>query len=135
MEYSVLVVDDDDDDFVLLGGHISYCQQDVRLTPAANGLEAIQLLKDGLQPNLILIDAQMPMMDGYELLVWLMGSTNWRHIPVVIWTGGLSESEVKRCYQAGANAIMLKQDALTDIESFCRHWFKLVQLPSQVLAG
>ena len=132
MKYTILVVDDDDDDFLLLSGLIKQCQQEVTLLYAQNGLEATQKLIDGLQVNLILVDVQMPLMDGYELVVWLMNSEAWRHIPVVIWTDEISESEVTRYYRAGANALMLKQDALQDVEAFCKHWLKLVKLPQLV---
>lgn len=132
MNYSVLVVDDDEDDFVLLAAQIKQCQQHVTLTYASSSMKATQQLAEGLQPSLILIDVQMPQMDGYELLVWLMHSETWRHIPVVIWTGEISEQEVTRYYRAGANSLLLKQDAFLDIETFCRHWFKLVLLPQQI---
>lgn len=135
MDYSVLVVDDDDDDFMLLADHIGHCQQNVSLVYAQNGVKATQKLQEGFHPNLILVDVQMPLMDGYEFLVWLMNSAQWHHIPVVIWTGSISDNEVTRYYQAGANSLMLKQEALQDIETFCRHWFKLVQLPSIGAAG
>jgi len=135
MDYSVLVVDDDEEDFFLLADYIKHCQQNVTLTYAQNGDEAIQKLQEGLEPNLVVVDIQMPRMDGYELLVWLMDSEQWRHIPVVIWTGDISASEVKRYYRAGANSLMLKQDAMKDVETFCHHWFKLVQLPEFVLKG
>ena len=132
MTYSVLVVDDDEDDFMLLSAQIKHCHQEVSLTYASSGEEASQQLVNGLHPNLIIIDVQMPRMEGYELLVWLMNSQNWRHIPVVIWTGAISDSEVTRYYRAGANSLLLKQDALQDMETFCRHWFKLVQLPQAI---
>ena len=133
MNYSVLVVDDDEDDFVLLAAQIKQCQQKITLTYASSGTEASHLLIGGLEPNLIIIDVQMPQMDGYELLVWLMASEEWRHIPVVVWTGVISEQEVKRYYRAGANSLLLKQDAIQDIDTFCQYWFKLVQL-SQAIA-
>lgn len=132
MNYSILVADDDDDDFVLLAAHINQCQQDVTLTRAENGVEATKKLTDGLQPNLIVVDAQMPLMNGYELLVWLMKSTAWRHIPIVIWTGEMSAHEITRYYRAGANSVMLKENALQSVEAFCKHWFELVQLPELV---
>ena len=135
MAYSILVVDDDEDDFVLLAAKIKLCQTDVTLTHAVSGEEARRQLQEGFQPHLILVDAQMPRMNGYELLNWIMDSAAWRHIPVVIWTGAISEQEVRRYYQAGANSLLLKQDALQDAETFCRHWFQLVQLPQPVLSG
>lgn len=132
MEYSVLVVDDDEEDFMLLSSHIKQCQQNVSLSYASDGEKAIQKLNDGLLPDLIIIDVQMPQMDGYELLVWLMNSEAWSYIPVVVWSGAISDSEIKRYYQAGANSLLLKHDAYQDMETFCRHWFKLVQLPQMV---
>ncbi|GAB4020178.1 hypothetical protein GCM10028808_60440 [Spirosoma migulaei] len=101
MQYTILVVDDDDDDFMLLSSLIKQCHQDVTLHYAQNGLEATQKLLNGLHPNLILVDVQMPLMDGYELVVWLMDSASWRHIPIVIWTGEIAEREVTRYYRGG----------------------------------
>lgn len=135
MNYSVLVVDDDEDDFVLLAAKIKLYQLAITLTHASSGEEAKRQLQEGFQPHLILVDAQMPRMNGYELLSWIMDSAAYRHIPVVIWTGAISEQEVRRYYQAGANSLLLKQDALQDTETFCRHWFQLVLLPQSAFSG
>ena len=132
MTYSVLVVDDDEEDFILLAAQIKHCHQEVKLTYASGGEEASQQLINGLHPNLIIIDVQMPRMEGYELLAWLTKSEYWRHIPVVIWTGDISDREVTRYYRAGANSLLLKQNALEDVDTFCKHWFKLVRLPQLV---
>lgn len=132
MKFSILIVDDDDDDFVLLTARIKQCQQDVALSFAESGAEAIEKLNEGLQPSLIIVDANMPVMNGYEFLVWLMQSASWRHIPIVVWTGEMADSEVTRYYQAGANSVMLKPNALQSVEAFCKHWFDLVQLPQLV---
>ncbi|SFE95503.1 response regulator [Spirosoma endophyticum] len=128
MNYSVLIVDDDEDDFIVLAAKIKQCPQNVSLTYAASGDEASQRLINGLQADLIIIDVQMPKSDSYELLVWLMNSEAWQHIPVVVWTGDISNQEVQRYYRAGANSLLLKQDAFQGIETFCQYWFKLVQL-------
>jgi two-component system chemotaxis response regulator CheY len=135
MNFDILVVDDDDDDLMLLASHIKQCDERVMLTHVRDGIEATQKLTGGFQPNLIMVDANMPLMNGYDLLLWIMHSETCCHIPVVVWTGAISESEVVRYYRAGANSLMLKQDALRDIESFCHHWFKLVQLPKLVSAA
>lgn len=135
MNYSILVVDDDDDDLVLLASHVKECHQNVTLTYALNGVEATEKLMNGLEPNLIMADAHMPIMNGYELVVWVMNSELWRHIPIVIWTGAISDSEIMRYYQAGANSLMLKEDAMQNLEAFCYHWFKMVQLPRPISGG
>ena len=128
MRYSVLIVDDEDDIF-LIENFIKQCQQNLTLTFAGNGMEAASKLTAGLRPNLIIADAQMPIMNGHEFLRWLMASPAHQHIPIVIWTGDLSDREVTRYYRAGANSVMLKPNELQSVEVFCKHWFELVQLP------
>lgn len=135
MNFTILVVDDDDDDLLLFANRIKQCHEHITLTHVLNGMEAVQKLTEGLQPSLIMTDANMPIMNGYELLTWVMNSDEWRHVPVVIWTGDISDAEVTRFYQAGANSLMLKQNALQDIESFCHHWFNLVKLPLPALGA
>ena len=130
--YSVLVVDDDEDDLMLLEHHLRSCHQDIQLSKASNGEQVTRQLLDGLHPNLIIIDANMPIMNGHELVVWLMKSIAWRHLPIIVWTGEMTQEEVMRYYRAGANSVMLKRDALAGIDSFCHHWFKLVQLPPAI---
>jgi CheY-like chemotaxis protein len=93
----------------------------VTLTFAENGIEAIRILMAGLPPNLILADAHMPLMSGHELLTWLMESPFYRHIRIVIWTGDLSDGEITRYHQAGANSVMMKSNALQEIDVFCKH--------------
>ena len=133
MNFNILVVDDDDDDLLLFATRIKQCHEDIKLTHVLNGAEAVQKLTEGFQPSLIMADANMPLMNGYELLTWVMNSEKWRQIPVVIWTGQISDEEVTRFYRAGANSVMLKQDAFEDIEAFCHHWFNLVKLPLPAL--
>ncbi len=131
MNYLLLLVDDDEDDRFLLETCIQQSGQKLTLTSATNGVEAIRQLTEGLRPNLILSDAHMPLMNGYEFLVWLRESPSYRHLPIVIWTGDLPDREVTRYYQAGANSVMLKANAIEGVAAFCKHWFEVVQLPSR----
>ncbi len=135
MNFTILVADDDEDDLFLLAEHIQRCHQGVTLTCVSDGVEATRKLIDGYQPNLILVDANMPMMNGYEFLEWVMNFKKRRPIPIVVWSGAMSDSDVGRYYGAGANSVMLKENVLQDLESFCHHWFKLVQLPTGGLVG
>ena len=132
MNYSILLIDDDEDDRFLLETCIKQSPQKLTLSFAKNGVEAMGKLSEGLRPNLILSDAHMPLMNGYEFLQWLMASPAYQHIPIVIWTGELSDREITRYYQVGANSVMLKPNALQGMETFCKHWFELVQLPQLV---
>lgn len=132
MKYTILVVEDDDDDVFLLRNHIAECHVDITVVHAHYGPEAIQRLTDGLLPNLIIADNNMPLMNGYEFVATLKQSALWRHIPILVWTGFLADNDIMQYYQTGANAVMLKDDALRQVQDLCKYWFDLVKLPKAV---
>jgi CheY-like chemotaxis protein len=69
---------------------------------AENGQAAIELLKKGLEPDLILLDIVMPVMDGYELLDELQGDTGLRHIPTVMLSAREDATSVMKAMKMGA---------------------------------
>lgn len=85
----VLVVDDDEDSRrmlqVLLEG------QGYLAAEAANGAQAIGLLKSGLDPDLILTDLVMPVMSGWELCEELKRMPGWCSIPLIVLCGMTAE--------------------------------------------
>jgi len=127
MKYDLLVADDDDDDVLLLTKYIQDLNQSVTLTHVWNGAGVVKKLNEGLHPDLILIDALMPVMNGHELLAHLRSNDAWYHIPTVIWSGLVSDEDVTHYYRAGANSCVMKQDVFSNMDAFCRYWFGLVR--------
>lgn len=82
----VLIVDDDDDFRQTVGLILSEHGWTVR--DAADGAEALELLRGGLRPELILLDLFMPVMGGMEVCDELMHDPELCHIPVAILSGG-----------------------------------------------
>ena len=81
---------------------------------ARDGIEALAYL-DNASPALILLDIEMPRMDGFELLATLRDDTRWRDISVVMITSRMADRHRERAMQLGANAYMGKpyrEDAL-----------------------
>jgi chemosensory pili system protein ChpA (sensor histidine kinase/response regulator) len=81
---------------------------------ARDGIEALAYLGNA-SPALILLDIEMPRMDGFELLATLRDDTRWRDIPVVMITSRMADRHRQRAMQLGANAYMGKpysEDAL-----------------------
>jgi CheY-like chemotaxis protein len=81
----VLVVDDDEDSRRPLAQILE--QQGYLAAEAANGAEAIGLLKKGLDPDLILTDLMMPVMSGWDLCEELKRMPDWRSIPLIVLCG------------------------------------------------
>jgi chemosensory pili system protein ChpA (sensor histidine kinase/response regulator) len=81
---------------------------------ARDGVEALAYLGNA-SPALILLDIEMPRMDGFELLATLRDDTRWGDIPVVMITSRMADRHRQRAMQLGANAYMGKpysEDAL-----------------------
>lgn len=74
---------------------------------ARDGIEALAYLGNAC-PALILLDIEMPRMDGFELLAILREDTRWRDIPVVMITSRMADRHRERAMQLGANAYMGK---------------------------
>jgi chemosensory pili system protein ChpA (sensor histidine kinase/response regulator) len=74
---------------------------------ARDGVEALAYLSHAL-PALILLDIEMPRMDGFELLATLREDARWRDIPVVMITSRMADRHRERAMQLGANAYMGK---------------------------
>ena len=74
---------------------------------ARDGVEALAYVRN-TQPALILLDIEMPRMDGFELLATLRDDVRWRDIPVVMITSRMADRHRQRALQLGANAYMGK---------------------------
>ncbi len=129
MNQTILVADDDDEDFLLLNNHIQTCHQHINLTYLPTGEEVIKKLETPPLPNLIILDAKMPLMNGFETVTLIRATPNCQHVPVLIWSGSLSNDDIMHFYQAGANSVILKQRMLEQIDTFCKYWVDLVELP------
>jgi len=103
-EVTILAVDDDDMSLQML--EVLLSELECRLLKAGNGQEALDLLE--IEPNIdvILMDLNMPVMDGYEAIKRIKQSSGWRNIPVIVVTAGTHE--VNRTLALGANDFITK---------------------------
>lgn len=85
MSKCLLIAEDDEDNRDLMIFMIERSKLDLRLVVAENGAEAVQLAKLEL-PDLILMDMQMPVMDGYEAVKKIKGDSLTRSIPIIAFT-------------------------------------------------
>ena len=79
-----------------------------RPTAAKDGLEALEILQSGKLFDGVLLDMEMPRMDGYELLTTLRGQAAFADLPVVMLTSRAAEKHRRKAFDLGANDYLVK---------------------------
>jgi two-component system response regulator len=133
----VMIAEDDPDDRLMLTDAFMDRCQECQLCFVEDGLQLIEQLEPepaGL-PDLIILDLNMPLMDGREVLEALKGNARLRQIPVVVMTTSRNPEDVNFCYDAGARSYIVKPASyseLLDIVSVLkRYWLNTVILPTR----
>lgn len=100
----VIIVDDNTDLLELLS--MTLCE-DFEVTTAENGIEAVERIIL-YQPDLIVLDAMLPKMSGYQLCASLRRNRNYQRTPIVFISAKSSERDVDYCRRLGANDFLAK---------------------------
>ena len=101
----VLVVDDARTVRLYYRGILESANIDV--TEAANGLEGLERAAEAL-PDLLVVDINMPKMDGYSMLRAMRAAESTRSIPAIMISTEAEERDAQRGYEAGANVYLVK---------------------------
>ncbi|MEB3225535.1 MAG: response regulator [Synechococcus sp.] len=97
---SILIVDDEPNNFDVIEGFLQ--RETYELYYAANGADALKFLED-LEPDIILLDVMMPVMDGIELCKRIRDRPRWAMIPIIMITALTSKQDLALCLEAGAD--------------------------------
>ena len=107
--YTILYVDDDHDDLLLVSEAFEKHTDDLRVIHAYNGLEALRILGkmklDNSLPCLIILDINMPVMDGKETLKAIKDAEHFKEIPAVLFSTSTSGPDKKFAEDLGADFI------------------------------
>jgi len=137
---SILLVEDND-------GHAKLIERNLRkvnlLNPivrVADGVEALDYLhgqgeSNGAPPlpRLVLLDINMPRMDGMEVLSRIKSDDRLRRTPVIMLTSTDSQAEIDRCYQSGANGYVSKPVNIANLGEKLHRlglFLEIVELPA-----
>ena len=135
----VLLVEDSPSDAKLVEIAVEELNWINKLDVAEDGESAIAYLESKrshpeLTPHLILLDLNMPRMNGFQVLDWLKADQDFKLIPVVVLTTSSSPEDVNKAYQHSASSFISKPsdfsafvDSLHTLEEY---WFKVSRLPS-----
>lgn len=132
-EIKVLLVEDNEGDIILTFEALKESKIKNCITIARDGEIAINLLKKGDIPDLVLLDINLPKIDGKEVLNYIKSTENLKHIPVIMLTTSVSEVDIMESYRMHANCYISKpvnlekfNEVILAIEKF---WIETIQLP------
>jgi two-component system, chemotaxis family, response regulator Rcp1 len=141
----VLLVEDSPGDVRLTREAFQDANASVRLHVASDGVEAMAFLRqegdhvEAPRPDFILLDLNLPKMDGREVLAHIKENQSFKTIPTVILTTSDAEADIVRSYQLQANAYLSKPVQLDAFESLVKSisdfWLTRVRLPKQRQTG
>jgi CheY-like chemotaxis protein len=141
----VLLVDDSPGDIRLTREAFRDANSSLVLSVATDGVEAMAFLRrEGAhaaapRPDFILLDLNLPRMDGREVLAQIKRDDGLRSIPTVILTTSDSEVDILRSYELNANAYLRKPVTLEAFESLVRSinefWLNNAMLPQPRQTG
>lgn len=145
MAIQVLLVEDSPGDVRLTQEAFGEANKSICLHVACDGIEAMAFLKrEGVhgnapRPAIILLDLNLPMMDGREVLAHIKENESLKTIPTLILTTSVAETDILKSYQLQANCYLSKPMQLDAFEKMVRSindfWLTRVKLPQQGLSG
>ncbi|HEX5536588.1 MAG TPA: response regulator [Sphingobium sp.] len=142
---SILLVEDNSDDYEAT---LRSLRENHFLNPVhwcRNGREALDYLmqagdpdKGGSLPGLVLLDLNMPGIDGREVLRVIKAELQLRRMPVIILTTSADERDISRCYDMGASTYIQKPVSFAGLAAAIRtmkdYWFGIALLPGKPAA-
>ena len=140
---SILLVEDSDEDYMAFRRALHDTAVTVALPRCTRGEEALDYLHargrfadpgQAPRPALVLLDLNLPGMDGRELLTLIKGDEHLKSIPVVIVTTSHNPRDVEWCYQHGANSYQVKAIGYQQFRDAMRllveYWLTVCVLPA-----
>ncbi len=132
---TIVLADDDPDDRILVREALAEAKLDNELIQVGDGDELLRYLKSAKTlPHLVLLDLNMPRMDGREALERIRQDPRLKSLPVIMLTTSKADEDVVASYEHGANSYITKPvtfpglvEVMTALD---RYWVQIVEMPS-----
>jgi CheY-like chemotaxis protein len=138
----VLVIEDSDEDYEALRRALGQSSVKMQLHRCLTGQSAIDYLENSIlaentptipMPALILLDLNLPGMNGHRVLQAIKQNPRLQHFPTVILTTSNNPKDVEACYRSGANGYVCKamdwKEFKVSMQTFVRYWLEIIILP------
>lgn len=139
---AILIADDDADDRLMAKEALAECRLANPVEFVEDGVELLDYLRargryaaraSARRPGLIILDLNMPKMDGREALREIKADPLLRRIPVVVMTTSKAEEDIYRTYDLGVNSFITKpvtfDGLVTVMRAMGTYWIEIVELP------
>ena len=138
---TILIADDDPEDRMLAEDALKEGRLANDIRAVEDGEELLEYLQhrgkfedpeSSPRPGMILLDLNMPRMDGREALKVIKGDPDLRRIPIVILTTSKAEEDIFRSYDLGVNSFIIKPVTFDSLVNIMRglevYWFEIVEI-------
>jgi CheY-like chemotaxis protein len=146
---TILIADDDEEDRVLTEEALAAARLVNELRFVVDGQDLMDYLRregryagtngEAPRPGVILLDLNMPKLDGREALAEIKADPELKPIPVVVLTTSRAEADILRSYELGVNSFITKPVTFAGLvevmQGFSRYWFEIVDIPAHVRPG
>ena len=123
---TILLIEDDAIEILKFNRSLIKLREVHELIEAHNGENALDILAENSQIDLILLDLNMPKMNGFEFLKQLRTDPNLKYIPTVVLTTSINISDLKQAYSIGIAGYLVKplkyEDYVLKIASLLNYW-------------
>jgi len=123
---NILLIEDDHIEVMKFDRTLSKLNSKHNLIKCNNGEQAIRVLRNGLVPDIILLDLNMPKLNGVEFLKLFKEDERFKYIPIIILTTSNNQKDLKDCYEIGIAGYILKplkyEDYVIKIDSLLAYW-------------
>ena len=139
---TILVAEDDEEDRLLIQQAIQASPTSISVHFVENGEQALDfLLNKGkyidqvkyARPGILLLDLNMPRMDGRELIEVLKNNPSFVNLPLVVLSTSNDNKDIEETYHLGANSFITKPSSFSGfvdvMKSLKQYWFDIVELP------
>ncbi|WP_227687047.1 PAS domain S-box protein [Spirosoma arboris] len=130
----VLLVEDNKVNQLLAKTFVTKLVPNAQVIEAVNGQEAVDMYVQH-QPDLILMDIQMPVMNGYEATQRIRELEQGRHIPIIALTAGTVKGEREKCLAAGMDDFITKPIVEKSMVSLFQKWLETQSVETQTIAN
>lgn len=135
----VLLVEDDPGDVRLTQEALKRSKLLVMITVVSDGEQALQYLRrvgpyaSSVRPDLVLLDLNLPKVDGREVLAAVKSDPELRMVPIVVLTTSAADADILKAYGLGGNCYITKPVGFEEFRRIVRaieeFWFEVVKLP------